>query len=125
MVDHLNSFASEVTKVAHEVGTEGKLGAQAQVTGVGGTWKILTQNVNTVRNCIFLSILVVNDCNSQKIICPADGDESHYTSSIYSRRYNGNFEGRFNEEGDFKRQSLTLVYPIAFLIHIRLLFPCW
>src|SRR3989449_11662529 len=46
MVDQLNSFASEVTRVAREVGTEGKLGGQAQVKGVAGTWKDLTDNVN-------------------------------------------------------------------------------
>ena len=46
MVDQLNAFASEVTRVAREVGTEGKLGGQAQVSGVGGTWKDLTDNVN-------------------------------------------------------------------------------
>jgi HAMP domain-containing protein len=48
MVDQLNSFASEVTRVAREVGTEGKLGGQAQVTSVGGVWKDLTDNVNTM-----------------------------------------------------------------------------
>src|SRR5262249_10157444 len=46
MVDQLNAFASEVTRVAREVGTEGKLGGQAQVPGVAGTWKDLTDNVN-------------------------------------------------------------------------------
>ncbi len=46
MVDQLNSFASEVTRVAREVGTEGKLGGQAHVRGVAGTWKDLTDNVN-------------------------------------------------------------------------------
>src|SRR5262249_41365838 len=46
MVDQLNSFASEVTRVAREVGTEGKLGGQAVVKGVGGTWKDLTDSVN-------------------------------------------------------------------------------
>jgi HAMP domain-containing protein len=46
MVDQLGSFASEVTRVAREVGTEGKLGGQAQVEGVSGTWKDLTDNVN-------------------------------------------------------------------------------
>ncbi len=45
MVDQLNAFASEVTRVAREVGTEGKLGGQAQVPGVAGTWKDLTDNV--------------------------------------------------------------------------------
>ena len=48
MVDQLNSFASEVTRVAREVGTEGKLGGQAQVPGVAGTWKDLTDNVNSM-----------------------------------------------------------------------------
>jgi len=48
MVDQLNAFASEVTRVAREVGTEGKLGGQAQVPGVGGTWKDLTDNVNVM-----------------------------------------------------------------------------
>src|SRR5205085_152657 len=46
MVDQLNAFASEVTRVAREVGTEGKLGGQAQVPGVGGLWRDLTDNVN-------------------------------------------------------------------------------
>src|SRR5437667_140309 len=48
MVDQLNAFASEVTRVAREVGTEGKLGGQAQVAGVAGVWKDLTDNVNSM-----------------------------------------------------------------------------
>jgi len=48
MVDQLNSFAAEVTRVAREVGTEGKLGGQAIVPGVAGTWKDLTDNVNSM-----------------------------------------------------------------------------
>src|SRR5437660_5535513 len=48
MVDQLNAFAGEVTRVAREVGTEGRLGGQADVKGVGGTWKDLTDNVNTM-----------------------------------------------------------------------------
>ena len=50
MVDQLNSFASEVTRVAREVGTEGKLGGQAEVKGVAGIWKDLTDNVNSMAN---------------------------------------------------------------------------
>jgi len=50
MVDQLNGFAAEVTRVAREVGTEGKLGGQAEVPGVAGTWKDLTDNVNTMAN---------------------------------------------------------------------------
>src|ERR1700723_4200037 len=48
MLDQLNAFASEVTRVAREVGTEGKLGGQAVVPGVGGTWKDLTDNRNFI-----------------------------------------------------------------------------
>src|SRR5437773_807292 len=48
MVDQLNRFAGEVTRVAREVGTEGRLGGQAQVSGVAGTWKDLTDNVNSM-----------------------------------------------------------------------------
>ena len=48
MVDQLSSFAAEVTRVAREVGTEGKLGGQADVHGVAGTWKDLTDNVNSM-----------------------------------------------------------------------------
>src|SRR6202158_1190903 len=47
-VDQLNAVAAEVTRVARDVGTEGKLGGQAQVKGVGGVWKDLTDNVNTM-----------------------------------------------------------------------------
>src|SRR5205085_2248270 len=50
MVDQLNSFAGEVTRVAREVGTEGKLGGQADVKGVAGVWKDLTENVNLMAN---------------------------------------------------------------------------
>ena len=48
MVDQLTSFAAEVTRVAREVGTEGKLGGQAEVRGVAGTWKDLTDSVNSM-----------------------------------------------------------------------------
>ncbi|HEY1024233.1 MAG TPA: HAMP domain-containing protein [Sphingobacteriaceae bacterium] len=56
MVDQLNSFASEVTRVAREVGTEGKLGGQAQVKGVGGTWKDLTDSVNQMASNLTVQI---------------------------------------------------------------------
>src|SRR3978361_251160 len=74
MVDQLSSFASEVTRVAREVGTEGKLGGQAQVKGVGGTWKDLTDNVNfmasnltgQVRNIADVTTAVANGDLSKK-----------------------------------------------------------
>src|SRR5205807_857084 len=56
MVDQLNSFASEVTRVAREVGTEGKLGGQAQVPGVAGTWKDLTDNVNAMASNLTVQV---------------------------------------------------------------------
>jgi CheY-like chemotaxis protein/signal transduction histidine kinase/HAMP domain-containing protein len=82
MVDQLNSFASEVTRVAREVGTEGKLGGQAYVPGVGGTWKDLTDNVNfmaenltgQVRNIADVTTAVANGDLSKKITADAKGE---------------------------------------------------
>jgi CheY-like chemotaxis protein/HAMP domain-containing protein/signal transduction histidine kinase len=82
MVDQLNGFASEVSRVAREVGTEGKLGGQAQVPGVAGTWKDLTDNVNSmagnltaqVRNIAEVTIAVANGDLSRKITADARGE---------------------------------------------------
>ncbi|MQA25804.1 MAG: response regulator [Micromonosporaceae bacterium] len=82
MVDQLSSFADEVTRVAREVGTEGKLGGQAQVKGVSGTWKDLTDNVNymasnltaQVRNIASVSTAVARGDLSQKITVDAQGE---------------------------------------------------
>ena len=82
MVDQLNSFASEVTRVAREVGTEGKLGGQARVEGVGGTWKDLTDNVNMmaanltgqVRNIAEVTTAVANGDLSKKITVNVSGE---------------------------------------------------
>ena len=81
MVDQLNGFASEVTRVAREVGTEGKLGGQAQVPGVAGTWKDLTDNVNSmasnltgqVRNIAEVTTAVANGDLSKKITVDVQG----------------------------------------------------
>ena len=82
MVDQLNSFASEVTRVAREVGTDGKLGGQADVKGVGGTWKDLTDNVNfmaanltnQVRNIADVTTAVANGDLARKITVDAKGE---------------------------------------------------
>src|SRR4029079_12621030 len=82
MVDQLNSFAAEVTRVAKEVGTEGKLGGQAEVRGVSGTWKDLTDNVNVmasnltkqVRGIVKVVTAVANGDLSQKITVDARGE---------------------------------------------------
>src|SRR5205823_1989038 len=78
----LSSFASEVTRVAREVGTEGKLGGQAQVKGVGGTWKDLTDNVNfmannlttQVRNIAEVTTAVANGDLTKKITVEVRGE---------------------------------------------------
>jgi HAMP domain-containing protein/CheY-like chemotaxis protein len=82
MVDQLNAFAGEVTRVAREVGTEGKLGGQAQVFGVGGTWKDLTDNVNfmasnltgQVRNIAEVATAIANGDLSKKITVDVRGE---------------------------------------------------
>ena len=82
MVDQLRSFASEVTRVAREVGTEGKLGGQAAVPGVAGTWKDLTDNVNSmaanltgqVRNIAEVTIAVASGDLSRKITVDVRGE---------------------------------------------------
>ena len=82
MVDQLNAFASEVTRVAREVGTEGKLGGQAEVKGVAGTWKDLTDNVNSmasnltgqVRNIAEVTTAVAMGDLSKKITAEARGE---------------------------------------------------
>ncbi|MBA3748989.1 MAG: HAMP domain-containing protein, partial [Solirubrobacterales bacterium] len=82
MVDQLGSFADEVTRVAREVGTDGKLGGQAQVKGVSGTWRDLTENVNSmasnltdqVRQIAAVTTAVANGDLSQKITVTARGE---------------------------------------------------
>src|SRR5687767_15201019 len=82
MVDQLGAFASEVSRVAREVGTEGRLGGQANVPGVAGTWKDLTDNVNAmaanltnqVRNIADVTTAVANGDLSQKIAVEAQGE---------------------------------------------------
>src|SRR5439155_1722198 len=82
MVDQLSSFAAEVTRVAREVGTEGKLGGQADVKGVAGTWKDLTDSVNSmasnltsqVRNIADVTTAVANGDLSKKITVDVRGE---------------------------------------------------
>jgi HAMP domain-containing protein/signal transduction histidine kinase/CheY-like chemotaxis protein len=90
MVDQLNSFAAEVTRVAKEVGTEGKLGGQAEVKGVSGTWKDLTDNVNglasnltnQVRNIANVTTAVANGDLTRKITVEAKGEVLELKSTI-------------------------------------------
>jgi len=90
MVDQLNGFASEVTRVAREVGTEGVLGGQANVPGVGGTWKDLTDSVNAmasnltnqVRNIALVTTAVANGDLSQHITVEARGEVLELKNTI-------------------------------------------
>ena len=90
MVDQLSSFAAEVTRVAREVGTDGKLGGQAQVQGVSGTWRDLTENVNQlagnltdqVRNIAQVTTAVARGDLSQKITVDARGEMLELKSTI-------------------------------------------
>jgi HAMP domain-containing protein/signal transduction histidine kinase/DNA-binding response OmpR family regulator len=90
MVDQLNAFAAEVTRVAREVGTEGKLGGQAQVSGVAGTWKDLTDNVNVmaanlteqVRGIVKVVTAVANGMLTQKLTVNAKGEVAALAETI-------------------------------------------
>jgi HAMP domain-containing protein/CheY-like chemotaxis protein/signal transduction histidine kinase len=92
MVDQLNAFAAEVTRVAREVGTEGKLGGQAQVPGVAGTWKDLTDNVNVmaanlteqVRGIVKVVTAVANGELTRKLIVNAKGEVAALAETINS-----------------------------------------
>jgi HAMP domain-containing protein/CheY-like chemotaxis protein/signal transduction histidine kinase len=90
MVDQLNAFASEVTRVAREVGTEGKLGGQAQVSGVAGTWKDLTDTVNVmaanlteqVRGIVKVVTAVANGDLKQKLTVKSKGEVAALAETI-------------------------------------------
>jgi HAMP domain-containing protein/CheY-like chemotaxis protein/signal transduction histidine kinase len=90
MVDQLGAFASEVTRVAREVGTEGRLGGQANVPGVAGTWKDLTENVNAmasnltnqVRNIAVVTTAVANGDLTQEITVDAKGEVAELKDTI-------------------------------------------
>src|SRR5207245_1323674 len=99
MVDQLNGFASEVTRVAGEVGTEGPLGGQANVPGVSGTWKDLTDNVNSmarnltaqVRNIADVTTAVAKGDLSKKITVDVRGEilELKNTINVMVDQLNG------------------------------------
>jgi HAMP domain-containing protein/signal transduction histidine kinase/CheY-like chemotaxis protein len=90
MVDQLSTFAAEVTRVAREVGTEGRLGGQAEVDGVSGTWKDLTDSVNTLAGNLTTQVRAIADVTtavaqgdlSQKITVEAKGEIAELSSTI-------------------------------------------
>ncbi|MFC4136795.1 HAMP domain-containing protein, partial [Hamadaea flava] len=90
MVDQLSSFADEVTRVAREVGTEGKLGGQAQVLGVSGTWKDLTENVNQLASTLTTQLRAIAQVSTavttgdltQRIAVQAQGEVAELKDNI-------------------------------------------
>ena len=133
MVDQLSSFADEVTRVAREVGTEGKLGGQAEVKGVSGVWKDLTENVNTladnltdqVRNIADVTTAVANGDLTRKITVDARGEVLQLKDTIntmvdqlsvvrrrgHARRARGRHRRRARRPGRGRRRQRHVARP--------------
>ncbi|MGH2802187.1 MAG: HAMP domain-containing protein, partial [Thermoleophilaceae bacterium] len=117
MVDQLSSFADEVTRVAREVGTEGMLGGQAQVEGVSGTWRGLTENVNQlasnlttqVRAIAEVSTAVTQGDLTRKITVEASGEVADLSDNINQMIANLRETTRRNEEQDWLKTNLTRI----------------
>jgi HAMP domain-containing protein/signal transduction histidine kinase/DNA-binding response OmpR family regulator len=117
MVDQLSSFADEVTRVAKEVGTEGKLGGQAQVEGVSGTWRGLTENVNQlasnlttqVRAIAEVSTAVTQGDLTRAIEVEASGEVADLSDNINQMIANLRETTRQNEEQDWLKTNLARI----------------
>ncbi len=117
MVDQLSSFADEVTRVAKEVGTEGKLGGQAQVEGVSGTWRGLTENVNQlasnlttqVRAIAEVSTAVTQGDLTRAIEVEASGEVADLSDNINQMIGNLRETTRQNEEQDWLKTNLARI----------------
>src|SRR4249919_1517745 len=115
MVDQLNAFASEVTRVAREVGTEGKLGGQAQVPGVAGTWKDLTDSVNSmasnltgqVRNIADVSTAITEGDLTRQITVAAQGEVAALKNNINQMIANLKETTQKNQEQDWLKTNLA------------------
>ncbi len=113
MVDQLNGFASEVTRVAREVGSEGKLGGQAKVPGVAGTWKDLTDSVNgmagnlteQVRGIARVVTGVANGDLKRKLTLEAKGEIAELADTI---------NGMIDTLGTFADQVTTVAREVGF-----------
>jgi len=117
MVDQLSSFADEVTRVAREVGTEGKLGGQAQVEGVSGTWRDLTENVNQlasnlttqVRAIAEVSTAVTQGDLTRQITVEAQGEVAELKDNINQMIANLRDTTQANEEQDWLKTNLARI----------------
>ena len=133
MVDQLSTFADEVTRVAREVGTEGRLGGQAEVEGVSGTWRGLTENVNQmannltsqVRNIAQVATAVAKGDLSQKITVDARGEILELKNTLntmvdqlsvvrrrgHARRARGRLRGPPRRPGAGRRRQRHVARP--------------
>src|SRR5205807_768686 len=117
MVDQLGSFADEVTRVAREVGTDGKLGGQAEVKGVSGTWKDLTDNVNQlagnltgqVRNIAQVSTAVTQGDLTRSIAVEAQGEVAELKDNINQMIANLKGTTQKNAEQDWLKTNLAKI----------------
>ncbi|WP_295453611.1 HAMP domain-containing protein, partial [uncultured Thiodictyon sp.] len=115
MVDQLNSFAAEVTRVAREVGTEGKLGGQAQVRGVSGTWKDLTDNVNfmaanltgQVRSIAGVATAVTKGDLTRSVMVEAKGEVAELKDNVNEMIRNLRETTNQNSEQDWLKTNLA------------------
>ena len=115
MVDQLSSFADEVTRVAREVGTEGKLGGQAEVADVSGTWRMLTENVNQLASTLTTQLRAIAEVStavtqgdlSQQITVEAEGEVAELKDNLNEMIDNLRETTRANEDQDWLKTNLA------------------
>ncbi|MFI6787449.1 HAMP domain-containing protein [Nonomuraea sp. NPDC050383] len=117
MVDQLSSFAAEVTRVAREVGSEGRLGGQAEVEGVSGTWKRLTENVNELAGNLTRQVRAIAEVTSavtsgdltRSITVDAEGELADLKDNINSMVGSLRETTRANQEQDWLKSNLARI----------------
>src|SRR5204863_31374 len=117
MVDQLRAFAAEVTRVAREVGTEGKLGGQAQVEGVSGTWRGLTENVNQLASNLTTQVRAIAEVSTsvtqgdltRSITVEASGEVAELKDNINQMIANLRETTKQNEEQDWLKTNLASI----------------
>ncbi|MCY7373442.1 MAG: HAMP domain-containing protein, partial [Spirochaetaceae bacterium] len=117
MVDQLSSFAAEVTRVAREVGTEGKLGGQAEVEGVSGTWKKLTENVNQLASTLTTQLRAIAEVSTavtrgdltRQVTVDASGEVAELKDNVNQMIANLRETTQANEEQDWLKSSLARI----------------
>jgi signal transduction histidine kinase/CheY-like chemotaxis protein/HAMP domain-containing protein len=117
MVDQLSAFAGEVTRVAREVGTEGKLGGQAEVKGVSGTWKDLTDNVNTMAASLTTQVRAIAEVSSavtsgdltRSVTVAAEGEVAELKDTINQMITNLAETTRVNRDQDWLKTNVARI----------------